>query len=87
VFIHNKNWLERVAVTTIGYFSCRAVMEYEWDEAKRLANLRKYGIDFTDVPDVFDGDRVTVEDDRYSYAASTSTSSPEEQGSGMGNPC
>jgi len=25
-------------------------MEYEWDEAKRLANLRKHGIDFTDVP-------------------------------------
>ncbi len=35
-------------------------MEYEWDEAKRLANLRKHGIDFTDVPAVFDGDIVTV---------------------------
>jgi len=42
-------------------------MEYEWDEAKRLANLRKHGIDFTDVPAVFDGDIVTVEDDRYGY--------------------
>ncbi len=42
-------------------------MEYEWDEAKRLANLRKHGIDFTDVPAVFDGDILTVEDDRYSY--------------------
>jgi uncharacterized protein len=41
-------------------------MEYEWDEAKRVANLRKHGIDFTDVPTVFDGDIVTVEDDRYS---------------------
>ena len=42
-------------------------MEYEWDEAKRVANLRKHGIDFTDVPIVLDGDIVTVEDDRYSY--------------------
>lgn len=42
-------------------------MEYEWDEAKRFSNLRKHGIDFIDVPDVFDGDIVTVEDNRYSY--------------------
>lgn len=42
-------------------------MEYEWDEAKCLANFRKHGIDFTDVPDVFDGDTLTVEDNRYSY--------------------
>lgn len=42
-------------------------MEYEWDEAKRVANLRKHGIDFTDVPTVFDGDILTVEDDRSSY--------------------
>lgn len=24
-------------------------MEYEWDEAKRKANLRKHGVDFADV--------------------------------------
>ena len=41
--------------------------EFEWDEAKRLANLRKHGIDFIDVPSVFEEDSVTVEDDRYSY--------------------
>lgn len=35
-------------------------MEYEWDEAKRLANLRKHGIDFADVPAVFDGNRRVV---------------------------
>lgn len=43
------------------------MIEFEWDEAKRLANLRKHGIDFIEVPAVFDGDTVTVEDDRYSY--------------------
>lgn len=42
-------------------------MEYEWDEAKRLVNLRKHGVDFIDVPAVFDGDIVTVEDDRDDY--------------------
>jgi len=42
-------------------------MDYEWDEAKRLINLRKHGIDFIDVPVVFDGDIVTVEDARYDY--------------------
>ena len=40
-------------------------MEFEWDEAKRLSNIDKHGIDFIDVPDVFDGDTVTVEDNRY----------------------
>lgn len=42
-------------------------MEFEWDEAKRLTNLRKHGIDFVDVPAVFEGVIVTVEDDRYNY--------------------
>ncbi len=42
-------------------------MEFEWDEAKRIANLRRPGIDFMDVPPVFDGDIVTVEDDRFNY--------------------
>lgn len=42
-------------------------MEFEWDETKRLMNLDKHGIDFIDVREVFDGDIVTVEDDRYSY--------------------
>ncbi|MFN5514256.1 MAG: BrnT family toxin [Cyanobacteriota bacterium] len=42
-------------------------MEYSWDEQKRLVNLRKHGIDFIDIPSVFDGDIVTVEDDRYDY--------------------
>ncbi|MBE9192516.1 BrnT family toxin [Gloeocapsopsis crepidinum LEGE 06123] len=42
-------------------------MEYESDEAQRLINLRKHGIDLTDVPTVFDGDILTVEDNRYNY--------------------
>ncbi len=42
-------------------------MEYEWDEAKRQTNLRKHGVDFIDVPALFDGDIVTIEDSRYDY--------------------
>jgi uncharacterized DUF497 family protein len=45
----------------------RSVVEYQWDETKRLTNLRKHGIDFTDVPAVFDGDILTVEDERLDY--------------------
>lgn len=42
-------------------------MEFEWDETKPLTNLSKHGIDFIDVPVVFDGEIVTVEDERFSY--------------------
>jgi uncharacterized DUF497 family protein len=43
------------------------MMKFEWDENKRLANIRKHGFDFTDVSTVFASDTVTVEDDRYNY--------------------
>ena len=42
-------------------------MKFEWDEAKRLANIRKHGIDFVDVPAIFERDTVTVIDDRVEY--------------------
>jgi uncharacterized protein len=42
-------------------------MEFEWDESKRTSNLRKHGIDFSDVPTVFGGSIVTVEDERFDY--------------------
>ncbi len=49
------------------YCNSRSVMEYQWDETKRLTNLRKHGIDFADVPAVFDGNILTVEDERLDY--------------------
>jgi uncharacterized protein len=42
-------------------------MDFEWDENKRWINLSKHGVDFVDVPSMFDTDVVTVEDDRYNY--------------------
>lgn len=42
-------------------------MKFAWDEAKRLSNLEKHGIDFADVPPMFDGDVFTIEDLRFDY--------------------
>jgi len=42
-------------------------MNFEWDDAKRISNIKKHGIDFIDVPAVFDGYTLTMEDDRYDY--------------------
>jgi len=42
-------------------------MNFEWDDAKRLSNIKKHGIDFIDAPAVFDGYTLTIEDDRYDY--------------------
>ena len=42
-------------------------MSYQWDERKRRANVKKHGIDFIDVPQVFDGDVVILPDERFDY--------------------
>jgi len=42
-------------------------MRFDWDEKKRLINIRKHGIDFADVPAIFELDTVTVIDDRVDY--------------------
>lgn len=42
-------------------------MRYEWDEAKREANLQKHGLDFVDAEFVFEGVTVTIEDRRLDY--------------------
>ncbi|MBE9048259.1 BrnT family toxin [Pleurocapsales cyanobacterium LEGE 10410] len=30
-------------------------MKFQWDESKRISNIRKHGIDFLDIPSVFNG--------------------------------
>ena len=42
-------------------------MNFEWDQKKRLANVRKHGIDFLDAIEIFKGDTVMIEDDRFDY--------------------
>jgi uncharacterized DUF497 family protein len=54
-----------IDVTTNNNYNC--FVSYEWDEAKRLSNIRKHGIDFVDVPEIFDNDTVICEDTRFEY--------------------
>jgi len=43
------------------------MIRFVWDETKRLSNIKKHGIDFTDVPAVFEGVTLTYEDTRFDY--------------------
>lgn len=42
-------------------------MEFDWDERKRLENLRKHHLDFVDAVQVFDGPNKTFIDARHEY--------------------
>lgn len=43
-------------------------MEFEWDNAKRKANLLKHKVDFASViPCFLDAERMVWEDDRFDY--------------------
>ncbi len=42
-------------------------MKFAWDEAKRESNIEKHGLDFADVPPMFDHDVFTIEDTRFDY--------------------
>lgn len=42
-------------------------MEFIWDEDKNRKNIHKHGLDFRDAPCVFEGNTITVEDDRFDY--------------------
>ena len=42
-------------------------MDYEWDEAKRQANILKHGIDFVDAAGIFDSEYLESEDRRRDY--------------------
>lgn len=42
-------------------------MGFDWDEDKRKSNLREHGIDFVGIEQLFDGETVTILDDRFDY--------------------
>lgn len=42
-------------------------MQFEWDGAKNLENVRKHGIDFADVPQMFESPMLIELDDRFDY--------------------
>lgn len=56
---------QRIDVTTHNTYN--RYMSYEWDEQKRQVNIKKHGIDFLDVAEVFDGDMVAIPDERFDY--------------------
>jgi len=42
-------------------------VRFEWDEAKRKANIAKHGIDFLDVPEMFGSPMLVGADTRKDY--------------------
>ena len=42
-------------------------MNFEWDEDKRLSNVEKHGFDFVGIEAVFEGETMTILDDRFEY--------------------
>ncbi|NMY05760.1 BrnT family toxin [Pseudomonas sp. WS 5059] len=42
-------------------------MNFEWDESKNQANILKHGIDFNDVPDIFQHPMLALLDERADY--------------------
>jgi len=42
-------------------------MFFEWDDAKNQINIRKHGIDFSDVPDMFNHPMLIRRDYRLEY--------------------
>jgi uncharacterized DUF497 family protein len=45
-------------------------VNFEWDEAKRAANIAKHGIDFLDAPEMFSGPMLVASDIRKEYGES-----------------
>ena len=43
------------------------LVNYEWDEAKNRANIRRHKIDFVDVPAIFEKPMVVFLDNRKNY--------------------
>jgi uncharacterized protein len=42
-------------------------MQFEWNEAKNLENIRKHEIDFADVSEMFESPMLIEPDDRFDY--------------------
>jgi len=59
-------------------YSCKydCPVRFEWDEEKNQLNIRKHGIDFNDVPEMFRQPMLALRDERFEY--------PEARGIGMG---
>jgi uncharacterized DUF497 family protein len=45
----------------------RVDLDFEWDEEKRITNIKERGIDFRDAALIFEGPVITKEDMRENY--------------------
>ena len=43
-------------------------MEFEWDETKNRSNIKKHLISFEEAQTIFEGEVLTVADDRFHYS-------------------
>jgi hypothetical protein len=43
-------------------------MQFEWNEAKNVENIRKHEIDFADDPEMFEAPMLIKLDDRFDYS-------------------
>lgn len=43
------------------------IMKFEWDQRKNKSNIHKHGLDFADVPEIFDGHMLVRLDTRNEY--------------------
>ena len=43
-------------------------MDFEWDEAKNQSNIKKHLISFEEAQTIFEGEVLTVEDERFPYS-------------------
>ena len=57
----------RINVDVITFRIYNKIMKFEWDENKNEANIRKHGVDFNDIPEIFDGPMIINFDDRVDY--------------------
>lgn len=50
-------------------YSCKyfGPTRFEWNEEKNRLNIRKHGIDFNDVPDMFRYPMLALQDERFAY--------------------
>lgn len=55
-------------------------MEFEWDEAKRQANIAKHGIDFYDAKAALEDAPVVIVDDRRNYGEQRCIAAGEVKG-------
>jgi uncharacterized DUF497 family protein len=56
-----------VDVITFSIYNKIKIVNFEWDENKNEVNIRKHGVDFNDIPEIFDGPMIINFDDRVDY--------------------